>query len=297
MKSFTLLSLAGLAIAAPGWSDADPVKETTTSSVWEDVPEVTETATITGTYCSKTGKYTKPALDGSCTIDVTTITKATATSTQTVTVTKEGGKVETVTVTEGGKGDKTVTVTSTVTEEPSCPTGGFPGHGGDKCTLDDKKAKEIVDNFALLLEYTSYNGTQGAPGRGYKYDVSAKTLATDFVDISDSINFMAGFPLGSVTFPNKAAFDYGQGVLQPEVITETLGIYHDCSSITWRWKLTPKIPGAWPVVGINYFEINKDGLVQKNYAEFNNAAWLQSFGRQCAVSPISKVDGEWAKKI
>jgi hypothetical protein len=106
----------------------------------------------------------------------------------------------------------------------------------------------------------------------------------------------AGFPLGSVTFANKTMFDYGQGVLQPEVKVETLTLHHDCETITWRYKLTPPVPNAYPVVGINLFEINKDGLVQKNYAEFDNGAWLQSFGRQCAINPVSTVSGAWANK-
>lgn len=107
---------------------------------------------------------------------------------------------------------------------------------------------------------------------------------------------MAGFPLGSVTFANKTAFDYGQGVLQPEVAVDTLNVWHDCSSITWRWKLTPPAQGALPVTGINYMEVNEDGLLSKNYAEFDNGAWLQSFGRQCAINPPSVKSGAPATK-
>lgn len=322
MKYLGLLPLAGLAIAAPGtWQD-DPIKETTTtpaaaSSTWEDVEDVTVTETATGTYCDKTGKLTKPApAGGECTIDVTTVTVATATVTvpaggkgpggpggkDTVTVTETetktvGGKdTVTVTTTVGGKD----TVTKTVTEDCSTPTDGGhggpggPGGPGGKCLTDDA-ANKLVDNFSTLLEYTSYNGTQGRPGRGYKYDVSAATLAEDFVDISDSINFMAGFPLGSVTFANKTAFDFGQGVMQPEVAVETLNVFHDCSSITWRWKITPN-PGALPVVGINYMMVNDEGLLKKNYAEFDNGAWLQGFGQQCAINKPSVVPGDFATK-
>jgi hypothetical protein len=64
--------------------------------------------------------------------------------------------------------------------------------------LSDAEAEKIVNNFITLLEYTSYNGSFGKPGRGYKQDVSDATLDPSFVDISDSINFMAGFP---VSFP------------------------------------------------------------------------------------------------
>lgn len=154
-----------------------------------------------------------------------------------------------------------------------------------------------MDNFSDLLEHTSYpGGDKGAPGSGYNMTISNATLATDFVDISDSINFMAGIPLGSVTFPNKAAFDEGQGKQQPEVDVETLNIFHDCSAITWRWLITPKVPGAYPVNGINYMIVNEDGLLSKNYAEFDNGAWLQSFHKDCALAPVSVKSGAPATK-
>lgn len=313
MKYLTLLPLAGLAVAAPGtWEDADPVKSTTTTvaktSTWADVPaDVTVTSTATGTYCPKSGKLTKAAPEGGkCVYDVTTVTVATAT----VTVPAgsytggytgghgdghcDAGKV-TVTETKTVGGKDTVTVTVTDKGDGSHPTGKPSG----KCLTDDS-AKTIVDNFRDLLEFTSYNGTQGKPGRGYHLNVSAITLAEDFVDISDSINFMAGFPLGSITFANKTAFDIGQGIKQPEVKTETLNIWHDCNQITWRWKITPQVAPplvAYPVVGINVMQINEKGLIQKNYAEFDNGAWLQSFGRSCAVAPVTVVSGAFANKV
>ena len=37
-------------------------------------------------------------------------------------------------------------------------------------------------------------------------DADAKYLASDFRDTSDSINILAGIPLGSATFPSKDAF-------------------------------------------------------------------------------------------
>lgn len=64
--------------------------------------------------------------------------------------------------------------------------------------MTDAKAREFVDAFETLLEFTSYAGTQGPPGRGYKYDVSEKYLAVDFKDYSDSINWMAGFPVSAL---------------------------------------------------------------------------------------------------
>lgn len=69
-----------------------------------------------------------------------------------------------------------------------------------------------------------------------------------------------------------------------------LNIWHDCNTITWRWRLFPPTrPNSYPVTGINHMIINDDLKIQKNYAEFDNGAWLQSFGLSCAppTSPVS----------
>lgn len=84
-----------------------------------------------------------------------------------------------------------------------------------------------------------------------------------------------------MTFPSKAAFDYGQGVLQPEVKVQTLNVWYTCNTITWRWVIKST---ALPVIGVNQFIVGDDGKFIKNYAEFDNGAWLQSFGRQCAIT-------------
>lgn len=86
-----------------------------------------------------------------------------------------------------------------------------------------------------------------------------------------------------MTFPSKAAFDYGQGILQPEVQAQAIKIWYGCNTVTWRWLLTP-FTGA-QVRGINHFVLNSDGTkILENYAEFDNAAWLSSYGLQCKLS-------------
>jgi hypothetical protein len=138
-------------------------------SVWGITKETT--TTLTPTTTTKT-VYVKP-----------TACVSGATTTVTVTITKDGSSSRTTS-------SFTTTSSKTTSSTGSGPTG--------KCLSDDD-AKKITDNFSTLLEFTSYNGTQGAPGRGYQYNVSAITLDPAFVDISDSINFMAGFPV-SVNF-------------------------------------------------------------------------------------------------
>lgn len=88
--------------------------------------------------------------------------------------------------------------------------------------------------------------------------------------------------LGEVTFPNKLAFDQGQGYGQAEVSVETLDTWYGCNDFTWRWRITT-LAGA-KVQGINHFIVSDDGeKLIYNYAEFDNAAWLSSFGLQCSV--------------
>lgn len=79
-------------------------------------------------------------------------------------------------------------VTTTVTETPAAA-----------CTpsacLTDDKAKYFVDSFVDFLEHTNYNGTQAPPGSGFNTDLANKVLAPTFMDISDSINLLAGIPV------------------------------------------------------------------------------------------------------
>ncbi|KIW81351.1 hypothetical protein Z517_04376 [Fonsecaea pedrosoi CBS 271.37] len=260
---------------------------TTTKTIWVKptggsgasctVGTSTLTTTVTGTTTVVSGS----------TCPVGTSTTITETSTKVIPTYSScpaAGTATTITITQGPATATTTTVTTTETATVTKPGSGSSSDTPSSCVVDDALATTLVENFMILLEFTSYNGTQGAPGRGYQQNVSDATLASDFSDISDSINFMAGFPLGSVTFPSKQAFDYGQGVLQPEVAVTALNIWHDCNTITWRWRITST---RFPVNGINHMIINSEGKIQKNYAEFDNAAWLQSFGLSCATNPPS----------
>jgi len=237
----------------------------TASTVTKNIGGSTVTV-ATGTTVTSIKTIVK---DGSLTWTATTVTVTVATPT---TVTVATATPTTVTVATA----TTVTVTaSTSSVAPS------------KCNVDDALATKLVTNFVDLLQHTSYAGNpaEGIPaGQGYDQDVSNATLDPNFIDISDSINFMAGFPIGAISFTSQANFDYGQGVLQPEVGVNVLNIWHDCDSITWRWNIYT-LP--YPVTGINHMLVNDAGLVYKNYAEFDNGAWLQSFGQNCSLSPVA----------
>lgn len=126
---------------------------------------------------------------GPVTTVTTTVTKADATSTVTV-----------------GDGKGNVTVTSTVAQETVTVTAGGSSPAGPsgavgKCVTKER-ADALVNGFIDLLQYTSYAGnnytTPPTPaGRGYHYNVSADIFDDNFFDVSDSINWMAGFEVSS----------------------------------------------------------------------------------------------------
>ena len=162
----------------------------TTSTVTQ-----TDTKTVaSGSTCPAGTTKTETKTIGSGT---TCQAGTTSTVTQTDTKTVGSGSATTVTVTVGSGTVTATTVTVTKAASTCSAASTTSSSPASSCSVSDALATTLVNNFVTLLEYTSYNGTQGAKGRGYKYDVSAATLDTDFVDISDSINFMAGFPVSS----------------------------------------------------------------------------------------------------
>lgn len=135
-------------------------------------------------------------------------------------------------------------------------------------------ATTIVNDFVSLL--TAFN-----------VDVAKNLLAPTFTDTSDSINFLAGLPLGSVTFPSPAAFIAGQGA-QPPISLQVLNIdaiTHE-GHIVFRW--VANVGGSLEVKGINVLyaiQSGKDDTVgpsgwQLNtvFSEFNSAAWFIDIG-------------------
>lgn len=163
---------------------------------------VTKTVPIlSGTTCpaGETSTVTKTVGGGNGSGWGTTIT---VTKTVAVSGTLTASTV-TVTASGSGWGHETSSASSTVGSASTTSSSG----PSSSCVVDDAKATEIVNNFKQLLEFTSYAGNpaQGIPaGSGYKQDVSDATLSDKFTDISDSINFMAGFPVSE--FPRKAHF-------------------------------------------------------------------------------------------
>ncbi|KIX08206.1 uncharacterized protein Z518_02862 [Rhinocladiella mackenziei CBS 650.93] len=154
------------------------------------------------------------------------------------------------------------------------------GGGGDegKC-IPYNTAVEIVDQFVSTLT-------------NFDTNVATNLLAPSFTDTSDSINFLAGIPLGSVTFPSPAAYIAGQGT-QPPIGLDILNIDAvTCDGvIVFRWQAYVGIQ-VGPVKGITVLYAVQSGSdcdvvgptgyqLGKLYSEFNSAVWTLDIGGTC----------------
>jgi hypothetical protein len=165
---------------------------------------------VSGTTCPAASTITKTvsgsAFGGKETVTVTVPSgSASWGGKETVTVTVPAGSATLVTKTitvSGVYGSVTATtVTQTVSGTCHSYTASTTSAAPSKCLVDEAKATALVDGFITLLEFTDYKPANGSfipAGRGYKKEVSDATLDDKFVDISDSINFMAGIPVSPI---------------------------------------------------------------------------------------------------
>lgn len=152
---------------------------------------------VSGTTCPAAGTITK-TVSGSAWGGKETVTVTVPLSGSATVITK------TVTVSGSGSWASHTATTVTQTVSGTCTTVTTTSAAPSKCILNEAKASALISGFATLLEFTDYkpapNATFPPPGRGYKQEVSDAILDKDFVDISDSINFMAGQPVSSKCF-------------------------------------------------------------------------------------------------
>lgn len=145
-------------------------------------------------------------------------------------------------------------------------------------------ATQIVNEFLSLIS-------------AFNSNTANALLADNFVDTSDSINYLAGVPLGSPTFPSKAAFVQGQGT-QPAVPISLLNIDAvTCDGvIAFRWVAFPAT-GKLGVKGINILYTVNGGdknsvgpggwQISQVFSEFNSAAWIADLGLPCNPPPAT----------
>lgn len=128
--------------------------------------------------------------------------------------------------------------------------------------------------------------------------VFTNLLAPSFTDTSDSINFIAGIPLGSVTFPSAEAYTQGQGSQQPIGLSILNIDAVTCEGvIAVRWVATVG-EAIDNVKGISVLYAVQSGSdcdvvgpsgwqLGTLYSEFNSAAWAIDIGGSC-VSPAAQ---------
>jgi len=144
--------------------------------------------------------------------------------------------------------------------------------------LTDDQAKQIVATFVYLL--ANPNATDFV-------NKSDALLTNNFTDTSDSIDYLSGSALGTITFANKTAFIAGSGS-QPPLVVNTYDVFHDCTKIAWRWVT---VSGAGDdddeVKGIDTFYTDGCGHIFAVYAEFNSAAWLYNLDSpECSSTKV-----------
>ena len=140
-----------------------------------------------------------------------------------------------------------------------------------KC-LSNGDAKKFMDRFINVLQHIDSD-------RGDYVATAQSILTNDFHEISDSINMLAGKPLGSVT-ADKATYITGAQHAPPTTGIESLAItVSNCNNIIWEWNMAGVGRATYPVKGIGMFKMVRGGKLGLNVQakelklEFNNIAW------------------------
>ncbi|KAL2172357.1 hypothetical protein VTG60DRAFT_6196 [Thermothelomyces hinnuleus] len=140
-------------------------------------------------------------------------------------------------------------------------------NGGRIACLRPDDVDTLVDAYVRML--SSWN------------DTHAEYLADDFVDTSDSINILAGIPLGSPTFLGRAAFIDHQHT-QPDNLP--LEVTHkspiSCDEIALIWQATFGFAEA-QVRGLTILGATRDAgywQIATVDVEFNSLAYLLDIG-------------------
>jgi hypothetical protein len=155
---------------------------------------------------------------------------------------------------------------------------GARGYGGGPNCIPYDVAIEIETQWVSTL--TSFNAA-----------VAQNLLAPNLVDTSDSINYIAGIPLGGPTFPSAQAYIQGQGAQPPIGFTVLATDAITCDgTIALRWQAAVA-EQIYPVKGITILKAVQSGTdavvgptgwqLAEIFTEFNSAAWVADLGATC----------------
>lgn len=140
-----------------------------------------------------------------------------------------------------------------------------------KCVTQNE-ANKFMGRFVKVLEHVDSDV-------GDYVATANKLLAPNFHEISDSINMLAGKPLGSVT-ADKATYISGAQHAPPTTGIENLAItVSNCDTIIWEWNMNGVGMATYPVKGFGFFKMVRGSKLGFNLQakelklEFNNIAW------------------------
>jgi hypothetical protein len=193
----------------------------------------------------------------------------------------------------GGYGSgSTTTASGSTTTADSGNGGGKGGNGGGYGSGSTTSTPTGSGPTGVPSALCLTNATASYLSNGYGQLLSAYTNATansllsaDFSDTSDSINWLAGIPLGGATFGTKAAFIAGQGS-QPPIGFSIQSVMFSCTQVAFRWTATVG-KNKFPAKGINMFTASNlnnteaGWQIQTMYSEFDVGAWEVDIGRTC----------------
>jgi len=151
------------------------------------------------------------------------------------------------------------------------------GYGGGQCIPYDVA---IGIETAWVSTLTNFN-----------LATAQNLLAPNLVDTSDSINYIAGIPLGGPTFPSAQAYEAGQGAEPPVGFTVLGTDAITCDGvIALRWVAAVGSQ-TYPVKGITILNAVQQGpddvvgptgwQLAQIHTEFNSAAWIVDIGATC----------------
>lgn len=149
-------------------------------------------------------------------------------------------------------------------------------------TTSCSKYRDLANSPATVTSLVNlYAGLIG----NYSDDLGQSFLSSSFKDTSDSINALAGIPLGSVTFGSRAAFLANQAT-QPDitlVVAATSAV--TCDTVVIRWTQTFG-QNPQPVAGISILVFACEGgewKLKTLYTEFNSLIYFENIGGTCAL--------------
>ena len=103
------------------------------------------------------------------------------------------------------------------------------------------QAEKFIERFIGILN-------KEGSDLGDNVQTANTLLASSFQEVSDSINSLAGFPLGSVTAASKEAYIAGISRAPATQGIETISIsVANCREIFWHWNFKGVGSGQYPV--------------------------------------------------